>query len=71
MAGKAEMEKQAEIRIFTEELWQNITAMMAGSDLSRSDLMRVWRTIHGRILCLPAEDGDETPANLEPSTTQS
>jgi len=43
------MEKQTEIRIFVEELWQNIMAMTAGSDLTGSDLLEVWGRIRERI----------------------
>jgi hypothetical protein len=54
------MEKQAEIKIFTEELWANIVMMMVGSELTTADILQALEAIRSRLQRPAAEDGDGT-----------
>lgn len=43
------MNKEAEVALFTEELWANIGALVVGSRLTAEDVLQAWERIGGRL----------------------
>lgn len=65
------MEKRAEIQVFTEELWANITAMMAGTEMTPGDVLQAVEAIRERLQRWQARECREDGRTLPGSTTQS